>query len=284
MVFLEESAVIKRCYWSLLLVLASASQGVHANMRGPVFRSEGSSSSLFGKSDVQVQREELTFDCGRSVCKVRASYFLDTKDEASTELSFITPDAVGVKAQVNQQPVVSSTKPLQIMRSQERRLQKEFPNNADDLRKLYQASFPAQLNVGENRVDVEYSQPLYEFEADYGYFKKSRFLSALRYEVWPLKEWKLSEDFTLTVQANFQPQSKPNFLERNLGTIEIIRCFDDRQDPPLPTDQRKTPYSQQASFIGAKLPNRLVCLMGDDDLVEQQRVQDNGLFFFYSGH
>lgn len=273
--------MIKLRYWSLLLLVAT-SQGVHANMRGPVFKSEGSSSSLYPKADVKVQREELSFDCSRSFCKVKVAYWLEAKQGASTELSFITPNESEVKAQVNQQPVESKTKPLQVMRSQERRLQKEFPNNADDLRKLYQASFPAQLNAGENRVEVEYSQPLYEFEADYGYFKKSRFLSALRYEVWPLKEWKLAEDFTLTVHANFQPQSKPNFLERNLGTIEIIRCFDDRQDAPLPTDQRKTPYGQQATFIGAKLPNRLVCLIGDDDLVDLQRAQDNELFFFYN--
>jgi hypothetical protein len=273
--------LIKLSYWSVLLLFVT-SQGVHANMRGPVFKSEGSSSSLYFKADVKVQREELTFDCGRQFCKVKAAYWLDAKNAFSTELSFITPNEVGVKAQVNQQVVESNTKPLQITRTQERRLQKEFPNNADDLRKLHQASFPAQLNAGENQVEVEYSQPLYEFEADYGYFKKSRFLSAMRYEVWPLQEWKLAEDFTLTVQATFQPQVKPNFLERSLGTIEIIRCFDDRQDSPLPMDQRKTPYSQQATFIGAKLPNRLVCLMGDDDLVDLQRAQDNQLFFFYN--
>jgi hypothetical protein len=219
-----------------------------ANLRAPG-RVEAAPSGALAKppAALAVKGERLTVRCELEACEVEARYAIDAEQALETALEFVMPGAPArtapVTATVNGKPRPAAVDPGGS-----------------------QARFSAPLVAGANEVLVRYRQPLAADEHDYGYFKKGRWVHRFRYEVWPLKGWKLAPGFELALEVSLD-RPPPGFFQRHFGTLRSLGCADEagKKLPATPVQEGERLVLRVA--FGPKLPDRLVCEMGDEDLL-----------------
>lgn len=193
----------KRIVFVLFVFISGGS--VFANMRAPYFQWYRSSQVLkISGNECTVLSEKIVFECevpakGKlsSVIdktfrsRVEAEYAVQSDEKQNVRLDFILPSKTPLGISVNGLTVPCDP-PVLIEEGGEHGF------HARDTT-LYHAEFSAGLIKGVNSIKVMYSQPMNVNETEYGYFTKSRYSTWCEYELWPLKEWKRSKDFTLTI-------------------------------------------------------------------------------------
>lgn len=205
----------------LSLSFALLAPTAHANLRAPEMARQSPSTAPYGIADqVAVQGEELRFEFrlvregrpGESTCLVTATYHIESALEQEVQLEFLAPSSGEVTwtlgAQSGKTEFVHETdttdapesiKHLVSGKPVERRelSRREEPDAVG----IFRARFPVRLNAGAQVLEIRYAAAPAYFEVDYGYFRSSKFRFSVDYEIWPLKQWTLADDFALEVQA-----------------------------------------------------------------------------------
>ena len=89
-------------------------------------------------------------------------------------------------------------------------------------------------------------------ETHYGYFTRSRFASGFGYELWPLKEWNLAEDFTLNVDVRTADYS--SFRRTLFGSRNALRLYGtSKNDNDQVMPCAGVEYSQEDLFLRARV-------------------------------
>jgi hypothetical protein len=250
---------------AILAALTSASPA-GANLRAPSARVFGPSTSLVSPlPDVVVEGETLQFSCTASRCVVVAIYRISSPVEVDFATEFIMPAPSPLTYRVNSAAGRSIPAPIP---------EEEVPDNLQltlgwaraGKVELYKAPITGTLEAGANRIELHYEQPLGSYEASYGYFKESRYLHSFGYELWPLRQWQLGPDFALEVRVSMT-SPEGGWWERTFGPKEGLRC-----GGPLSgasPAQRGGEHLVWKRTYGAAFPERLVCMFGDEDLLER---------------
>jgi hypothetical protein len=264
--------------WVVVVAVMLWAVEASANMRAPRVVEQESSSALFPAEGLVVLGEELGFECGLDQCDVRAVYRVKAEAEQELEFEFLMPDGVGVTARVGEGSSEAKVSEYEAKEAEKALVRDEYSWREDG--KLHKAVFRGVVKVGENVIEVRYKQPLAAMERDYGYFKDGRFVHAMRYEVWPLKQWTLDAGFELTVKARFVRQEEAGWWARSFGEVPTMACegvrLDQTKSYPEPVaskwgvsdeDLKGKEVLKQAGYKAGNLPDRVVCRFGDNDLV-----------------
>jgi hypothetical protein len=270
---------LKHFFTVLVLCAACSAQ---ANMRAPFSVVQASSSALHATVPVAgllVHGEVLSMDCTLKACEVVATYRIQSAVEQDVKLVFVLPNNVAVQAQVNETQVdVAVARVEQPSEMEQWALKMDARTRYPALEILHQATFGGYLQQGANTIEVRYTQPLSMHERDLGYFRNGRMVSTLVYEVWPLKQWTLAPDFELALRVRFEPVVPPGFWAK-LGTrAQALQCSTAHK----PADPEAARYGMHerkvlesawqnesaVRFHAANLPDRLICEMGDEDLLK----------------
>lgn len=255
---------IQWCCCTVLTCLVSAS--VQANMRAPNNALEPPSAAL-NKPSAQsalpaltVLNENLNFDCDYQHCRVEAIYRIQAASAATLTFDFILPTQSKVNAMVGGATVSTQLQQDGNWRydRSEPRLGQYFPDTSFP---LYRARFNGHLTAGVNEISVRYLQPLGQSERTYGYFTQSRFVEILTYELAPLKTWRLADNFTMNITLT-TPRKRPDRDGWSLFNRRSVDCALPGQKVVKQADK----WVYQAR-LGRNFPNRLLCLIGDDDLL-----------------
>jgi hypothetical protein len=250
------------------LLLFSVPASGWANMRAPRSVDPHPSSTVLSTEaeGLVVLAEQLDFRCeAAKSCDVSATYQVQSPGAMEVELAFIAPSEVTINARVGDAAAPVTTVPTS--RFDKEHLERRTPELQEAT--LYEARFRAKLAPGKNNIVVTYSQPLGSFEAAHGYLVSSRFIDVLRYEVWPLQEWTLAEDFTLDVTLSVRREA-PGFWTRNFGSWTEANCVvRGAESAPMErlTRADKKGWLVQTWRLGSKLPDRIECYRGEDDII-----------------
>ena len=175
-----------------------------ANIRAPrvaVFPASSALETPRQSSDLVVSEESLSFslvpyteeapftDGKPGFASVRAIYTIEAERRGLYELSFVTPDETPATVALNDFDIPVSH-PAPLSRPDEGR------------HKTWESRFQVTLAPGRNVITVTYRQPVSAYEWNVGYFKHPKWHSLIHYELWPLKEWKLSANFRLHVDIS----------------------------------------------------------------------------------
>ncbi|WP_303851861.1 hypothetical protein [Seleniivibrio woodruffii] len=141
--------------------------------------------------------------------------------------------------------------------------------------KLYKIDFEAQIESGVNTVRVDYIQP-YSYEEKWGgKGKYADHFKYVTYELWPLKEWKLADDFHMDISIKVSVQ-RHGFLKMKKNGFEVFgRNFSDAGfiDPRYNRDIQLTSgrksgsaetIYESISFYRNMFPERLYIIFGDE--------------------
>lgn len=258
----------------LLFLLASlGSTPARANLRAPGSVPHAPSSALYAPAGgLTVTGEELTFDCSER-CAVTAAYAVSAAKEGRLAFEFILPVKEQVAVRAGPAGAAVKVGPAEPLGEREAKglAAASARSFRGDCAPLYRARFEATLAAGANRIVVTYSQPLGAYERDYGYFKKGRWVRTFQYEVWPLKEWMLARGFTARLIVTM-PRPAPGWWKRTFGTVRSIACRALKDDTSTPLvgarlTQKGGTLEYRADLPAAALPDRLVCNLGDEDLI-----------------
>ncbi len=246
---------------ALLLVLPPVAL---ANMRAPVTLHEPSGALLPVKTGLTVNRAELSLQC-RQDCAVTVHYQIASSMDCAANLTFILSDPDPIRASVNGVPVpVSTTAPFTPDHERPTRRDQPRLEYSDD---LYRASFPARLRTGDNQVTVSYRQQYGTDEKEFsGYFSGWRQLREIRYELWPLREWRLDDSFTLSVRAYFIPDNNDEHLlvrgyATRFSSVILRKCDVVQGDHPFTATWHRD------------FPGRIEWLLGPADLCRAEAAQ-----------
>jgi len=219
------------------IFLALLSSNIYSNMRLPRQVLQFPSSTIFKVVPLVVNKEILQFDCPEIYkaellpvqldCKVKAIYEIlsSSISNSSYSFEFISPSNKAYKILVNKNPVkytttlVDTNSPI----FKEHKIysfctscQKE---EREKLSKLYNINFSSKLIKGTNLIQIEYLQPLSSEEYN-NYSKYVKWKHFFYYELWPLKEWNLSDNFYISVQITSPIEITPTKFQRK----KIISC------------------------------------------------------------
>ena len=246
---------MKKIFAAILIL--SAVTAVDANMRAPWGHQSMPSRTIKSScaDTLTVIKEELSFFCEypyegnisevveqKKYTDITAVYYI--KAETSTECSFefVMPHNVPIKAIINgSECTVKKTAQSDDTYT---------PHNRFD-KNLYSAVFTGKIRPGENIISIQYRQLADVWETAYGYFTRSRFSTSVTYELWPLKEWKLSDTFSLTVNVKVQDYSS---IRRSIfGSRNSIRIFEGKKEGNQSyTAYSKGVYTQEKDYLNAK--------------------------------
>ena len=231
-----------------------------ANMRAPYMRTSMPSRSLTVKTPAPlvVVKEDLSFDCDapyegdigavakqRRFAQVTAVYHVDAERQCECAFEFVMPDDVEVAASIGEKPCAAGRAVI---------AKGEFPDgwSVRINRSLCMVSFSGKLSQGRNVIRIGYRQTVGVSEAHYGYFTKSVFASGFGYELWPLKEWKLSPGFSLNVDVRVADY--PGFRRTLFGSKNSVHLYGsgrnaDAQSQPC----AEAVYSQEDRYLRARV-------------------------------
>lgn len=244
----------------LLAVIASFSTPLLANMRAPRYIEHGPSFSLAPpvNNPLTVRKEKLNIDCDYESCLVQAVYFLHSLTSSTLAFTFILPTDTAVEARVG-----GTRSPATVARDEKQTWRS--PIGRSDEQPLYQATFSGLLTAGENVITVKYRQPLTLMERDYGYFTDGRFVALFSYQLKPLKEWQLADDFTLHVNFSGLRKRPDRDGGWSLLRTRTVDCMQSGQ-----VIENDSDHLNLSLTFGHVFPDTLVCRMGDRDLLENQ--------------
>ncbi|WP_347253140.1 hypothetical protein [Leminorella grimontii] len=254
-----------------VFILAFAS-GAWANMRAAINHIELPSSPLTlpqGQKPMPqlvVQSETLDVDCDYDRCWVEAVYHITSSADATLDFAFIMPANTPVEAKVAGK--YSAAKVT---------LERDAPEAPDPsywnrcwsasecaaVLSLYRASFTGKVFKGKNTVEVAYFQPITHLEKAYGYFTSSRSIEVFAYEMAPLKEWQLADDFTLKVTLSALRERPERDGGSSLFRSRSVNCI-----LPGQKVEKNGEYLNLEATLDQNFPDRLVCNIGDSDLID----------------
>lgn len=259
----------------LMVAVASVSavvRSAHANIRAPLVEARSPSSAalaLDGAAGVEVLGETLTFRCVETACDVEARYRLKATAAVAVTLAFVLPSDTAVAVKVGTtaaQASVTAAAPV-ILRESEL---DSFERHALEFQKiqLLQATFSASLVRGENTIVVTYRQPLGREEHGHSYFRQGRWTQVLRYELWPLSEWRHAPGFRVDGQVVIKERA-PSWWKRTFSKPRTVGCEMRGRVEHL-AHARLEQRGDDLAFVFQlqdPLPPRLWCSMGDADLI-----------------
>lgn len=208
----------------ILLTMMLCVMPARANIRGPHADEYAASGALVPDAGLIVESEHLSFAMGKpftgdiyTVLKtprfanISAQYSVLATEEKTHTFEFIMADANPATAEINGVSVPTS-------------IPMPTAGNETSPNKQWKVGFSGKLSKGRNAIRFSYRQPVSKREIRYGYFVASKWESAVEYELWPLKEWKLAPDFTLHIEANIEDDTSP--LKKIFGssnhTVKIV--------------------------------------------------------------
>jgi hypothetical protein len=248
------------------VLVALAAPRAEGNLRAPRVIPGSPSSALVAPAEsLTVDRELLRFLCGADSCLVTAQYEVTAAAATKVHLEFILPVQSPVTATTNAAGETVQVVPAAPLRAEEARaLTPALPGAPP----LFRAAFQSALREGQNTVTVSYSQPLGAEEADFGYGKKGRMVQQLRYELWPLREWKRSPGFRVKLAVAIDRPS-PGWWKRLFGKPRSLTCLSSDVTAPVPAGRREQREGKlwYEAELGPTVPDRITCYIGDEDLM-----------------
>jgi hypothetical protein len=212
---------------------------------------------------VMVEHEALSFRCDQARCQVKASYRVRSESAQQVELRFVVPLKAPVTARFGTSGGNVSFARAQALKSElQTKVALNYPDK--DTPPIYEATVVGPLNVGLNEVSFEYVQPL-GGQA----FGDDNLSQVFDYGLWPLREWKRAQGFTLDFTATLT-RPAPSWWQRTFGTVREMNCwFSDRQtlNPPrlpLRRTQRGGVLWLEARVPLPVIPETVGCLIADD--------------------
>ncbi|HEY1405712.1 MAG TPA: hypothetical protein VF857_03800 [Spirochaetota bacterium] len=221
---------MRRLHIAVIFIILALTTHAAGNMRAPLIVTFMSSSALT-KSTGTVLSERLTFDCDAPVtaansknetidllmryARITASYtiFVERDEEIST--SFILADNLPVTIILNGKNIgTSDSRPISDVPKMKRSW-----HTLD--KSLYESSFKAKLGKGINELTITYRQPMSFSENHYGYFTTSTYITSFSYEMWPLREWTLADNFA--VELNVMMSDDTGFTKIFFGSDYAVR-------------------------------------------------------------
>lgn len=241
---------------AICLMLCSAA---YANMRAPRSINHAPSFSLRSAqtSQLTVEKERLNIDCHYQSCDVQAVYFIQSDIQADMTFVFVLPDNTPVQASLS-----GTLRPTTV--TQDKSHSWTGPESDTRQLPLYQAAFSGNIKSGLNIINIKYNQPLTILERAYGYFTDSRSIEQFTYQLGPLKEWKLSDNFSLEVSLSTLRKRPERDGGWSLMRERTIDCF----QPNQVLDNDKDNLNLTLTF-GNVFPDTLVCQAGDSDLLSK---------------
>jgi hypothetical protein len=213
----------------------------------------------------RVNQTALKIQC-RTNCEVEAEYTIFSNQPAETVLFFVHPSRVNVQVSVNGVTVpVSCTSSFD---QSEISFQSKDPflllgfqflQPLDRSTALFYTSFEAPFSSELNTIRVQYEQP---YNRDI-YSYRNGTIQQLRYELWPLRNWYLSDTFRMTISAEFT-MTLP-------GEDELLVHYYDNPFAESSTIERFT--SSNSTIVFKKqwnhnFPGRIVWFVGNKDILE----------------
>lgn len=249
--------MFKFCSVVLATLMAFCSL-THANMRAPGHINHAPSSSLTSQQTGRliVEKEKLSIDCDYQHCNVQAVYFIRSDTSEDLALVFVLPENTPVEARVT-----GTLRPTTV--TQDETHTWTSPELGGERLPLYQAAFSASIKAGVNIINIKYNQPLTILERAYGYFTDSRSIEQFTYQLGPLKEWALADNFSLQVTLS-SLRKRP---ERDSGwSLMKSRAIDCLQ--PGQVLENDSDHLNLMLTFGKNFPDTLVCQIGDSDLLD----------------
>ena len=239
-----------------------------ANMRAPGYKTHAPSSALRTRapaSGLVVQGERLAIACDKT-CDVVATYTVDAKAARTVELEFVLPTSAPIEVRHGQAavaPIVAEAKPLAPHEYQLDRSSMKARYGGGDA-PLFRARFSLALTAGQNAIEVRYVQPLGGQERGHGYFSDGTWVHRFHYELWPLAEWALADDFSMQVAVSWTLPEVSTWTKW-FGEVPAVRCLGGgrgvtAETPLAPTATKKIASGRQLDFVwGRQFPDRLIC-------------------------
>lgn len=239
---------------AVIITLFSAAQ---ANMRAPRIIDHAPSSFMTSPQGnmVTVQKENLNIDCDFRRCNVQAVYYITSEKSAELAFAFIMPTYTPVEARVTGtlQPTVVKLDEKHTWIS---------PYWDREKLPLYEAVFSGKILAGANVINIKYNQPLTIMERAYGYFTASRSIELFTYQLGPLKEWHLADDFSLNLSISSLRKRPDRDGGWSMLKSRVIDCMLPGQVLESDSDNLNLTLKIDKNF-----PETLVCKIGDSDLI-----------------
>jgi hypothetical protein len=170
-----------------------------ANIRAPRRRPVPEAQHLKSVGTVlAVKSENLKVECDQESCKFAVSYQLVNSaiESVTIDTTFVAP--VNGTIQLTCPSGASAYSPLRslaLVDDAEKRARE-----GDDSPALSEATVRCEIPSGDSNIQINYEQLAGLYEEGVSYFSSSWFRRFFYYELAPLKEWRLSEDFKLNFQ------------------------------------------------------------------------------------
>ncbi len=202
----------------LIILFLLFSTSLYANLRAPIRILESPFYSINGVAELVVNKETLVFECMEVIeqflrykCNITAEYEVSSQNSDNYKFEFLAPSQQEIKILVNDN--------LQNYILNKLDLKYECKFCSVGFKELYSIKFSSQLKKSTNTIVIKYIQLLSLEEYDYGYFKSSKWKHFFYYELWPLKEWTLSDTFFLSVKLIIP--NNPSLWERIFKSMKV---------------------------------------------------------------
>lgn len=254
-----------------VFILAFAS-GAWANMRAPMRHIELPSQQLTPPQgqkpmpQLVVQSETLDVDCDYNRCWVEVVYHITSSADATLDFAFIMPANTPVETKVSGK---YSAAKVSLERAAPEMSDSPYGGRCWSLTEcasilpLYRATFTGNIFKGKNTIEVAYFQPITHLERAYGYFTSSRSIEVFAYEMAPLKEWRLADDFTLKVTLSALRERPERDGGSSLFRSRSVNCA-----LPGQKVEKDGNYLNLEATLDQNFPDTLVCNIGDSDLID----------------
>jgi len=211
------------------------------------------------------EHEALSFSCDPARCQVKATYRVRAGSAQQVELRFVVPIKASVSARFGTSKGSVSVTGATATRVSE--TLSKIPLNYPEAKRppMFEAAVVGPLGAGLNEVSFEYVQPLGGQESQ----SEGSMSQFFHYGLWPLREWKRAQGFTLDFAATLT-RPAPSWWQRTFGTVREMNCwFGDRETmapPPLPLrrSQRGDVLWLEARVPLPVIPETVGCLIADD--------------------
>lgn len=199
-----------------------------ANMSRGAYESGNSSSLTRNGTKIQdkltVIKEDLQFDCNNNICNVSAVYFILSQNILTTQLNFIAP-LRGSKPDIS-----IGGRHISIDKTEQLANTIKSPGN-DQFQYQYRYenryAFSVKFQSGLNILKVNYQQAMSMYTASsFGIypFLSRKYNYHFAYYLYPLKSWRLSPDFKLSIKVSTNMPKRRSKLKCKIFTTEKKSC------------------------------------------------------------
>jgi hypothetical protein len=268
-----------------LFVVAFFPFDLKGNLRAPEISMQGPSSTIYGGgSGLVVAGVGLDFDCHidrsdiprDSMCDIVVHYRIVADSEITVNLQFIAPtegdlhwklgESSGTAAFVYEtrtEDVPAALAELLNNKSFNSEADEEYHDWYSSLRWIYRAEFEVTLQDGEQLLEIRYQHPPGHIEYDYGYFRSSKFVHFVSYEIWPIKQWQLAEDFKMDFRVQIC-DAVSGFWSGLRGRAEGAVLLDESRERLVPDSSGNNEGDLRYEWIwnSDDLPDRITLFSG----------------------